>query len=111
MGGRNQVALGCGGRGKDGAQAAASNGCSSRSNTIEITAPKGLEPRAEGVNLRLYPNPATSVVNAYFDNPVNQTLTVRLVNALGQELQTKLVDYTSRFQLVQFDVSKLGYDI
>jgi PKD repeat protein len=107
----NQLAVGFNALGRYQALAAASNGCKTLSNIIEITAPRGLEPRAEGINLRLYPNPATTVVNAYFDNPVNQTLTVKLVNALGQQLQSKVVNYTSRFQLVQFDVSRLGYDV
>ena len=97
--------------GKYQAEAVTTLGCIARSQIIEVTAPGGIASMSEGNNLRLYPNPATSVVNMYFDNPVNENVMVRLVNAWGQVLQTKAVKFTNRFQPITLKVSDLRADI
>ena len=89
------------------AEAVTSSGCAVRSQPIEVSAPRGLAPASEGINLNLYPNPATSLINLYFDNPTNMNGMVRLVNMSGQILQSKPVKYVNRFQPVQLNVSVL----
>ncbi len=61
--------------------------------------------------LVLYPNPASTIVSGYFDNPLNEDAEIRLVNMWGQTLQTKTVKFTSPRQRFDFIVSNLKADI
>ena len=107
----NQIAVGFADLGNYFAEAINIEGCIARSQTIVVKARGGLAPKDEGINVALYPNPATNIVNAYFDNPINQTVTARLVNMVGQELRTKTVSFTKRFQITQFNVADLRPDV
>ena len=57
--------------------------------------------------LVLYPNPASSIISGYFENPINENAEIRLVNMWGQILQTKTVKFTSPLQRFDFIVSNL----
>lgn len=107
----NQNLVGFSGVGKYQVDALTAEGCTARSEVIQVTSPTGLASASEGNNLRLYPNPATSFVNMYFDNPLNQDATVRLITATGQILQSKAVKFTNRFQPVQLYVANLRADV
>jgi PKD repeat protein len=107
----NQNLVGFSGVGKYQVDALTAEGCTARSEVIQVTSPTGLASASEGNNLRLYPNPATSFVNMYFDNPLNQDATVRLITATGQILQSKAVKFTNRFQRVQLYVANLRADV
>ncbi|MBS4044439.1 MAG: PKD domain-containing protein [Chitinophagaceae bacterium] len=61
--------------------------------------------------LVLYPNPASTIVSGYFENPLNEDAEIRLVNMWGQILQTKTVKFTSIRQRFDFIVSNLKADI
>ena len=69
--------------------------------------------RISGINITpsnhlvLYPNPASSIISGYFENPINENAEVRLVNMWGQILQTKTVKFTSPLQRFDFVVSNL----
>jgi PKD repeat protein len=103
----NVLTVGFNGLGKYQAESVTSQGCTARSAINEVIAPRGLAPQYEGSNLVLYPNPITSFVNMYFDNPINQNATVRLVDVWGHELQNKTVRFTNRFQVLRIDVGNL----
>ncbi len=107
----NQNLVGFNGIGRYQVDAVTVDGCTARSEVIQVTGPSGLAASSQGNNLRLYPNPATSVINMYFDNPINQDATVRLVTATGQILQSKAVKFTNRFQPVQFNIASLRADV
>jgi hypothetical protein len=107
----NQNLVGFNGLGKYQVEAVTAEGCTALSEVIQVTGPSGVSAASEGNNLRLYPNPATTVVNMYFDNPVNQDATVRLVTATGQILQSKVVKFTNRFQPVQLYIANLRADV
>jgi len=59
----------------------------------------------------VYPNPATTVVNMFFDNPLDEDATVRLVNMSGQILQSRAVKFTNKFQQIQIYTANLRADI
>ena len=107
----NQNLVGFNSIGKYQVDAVTADGCIARSEVIQVTGPIGLVAASEGNNLKLYPNPATAVINMYFDNPINQNATVRLVTTTGQILQSKAVKFASRFQPVQFNIASLRADI
>jgi PKD repeat protein len=61
--------------------------------------------------LVLYPNPASTIITGYFNNPINEVAEVRLVNMWGQILQTKTINFISPQQKFNFIVSNLKADI
>jgi hypothetical protein len=92
------------------AEAVTSLGCKALSEIVVVKSPSGFAPSTSGSNLFIYPNPATTVVNMYFDNPINEDAEVRVVNTAGQVLQTRKVRFTNRFQPVQMNVTGLRAD-
>ncbi|MFY7884135.1 MAG: PKD domain-containing protein, partial [Dolichospermum sp.] len=107
----NQSTIGFNNLGKYQVEAITADGCTALSNIINVTAPVGYSQSTQGNNLRLYPNPATAVVNMYFDNPINEDATVRLVTATGQVLQSKVVKFVNKFQPVQMYIANLRADV
>ncbi len=61
--------------------------------------------------LVLYPNPASTIISGYFENPINENAEIRLVNMWGQILQTKTVKFISPQQRFDFVVANLKADI
>ncbi len=106
----NQAIVGFNALGKYQAESVTADGCTALSQVLVVRGPQGLAPTTQGSNLHIYPNPATSIVNMYFDNPINEDAQVRLVNMAGQILDAKFIKFTNHYQPVQFNVSSLRAD-
>ncbi|NDH07957.1 T9SS C-terminal target domain-containing protein, partial [bacterium] len=97
--------------GKYYAEATTIDGCKARTQTISVKANTGFGSSATGNNLTIYPNPSKSLVNVFFDNPVNTNGTLRVVDVLGQVMQTMPVKFTNKNQLMQINVANLAAGI
>ena len=93
------------------AEAMNTEGCKKLSQEYIVKKRADVAPSSISNNLILYPNPASTKVTAYFDNPLNQDAQVRLVNMWGQVLQIKTVKFTMPFQRIDFIIGNLKADI
>ena len=94
------------------AEAVSINGCSKKSNEIIVgrNAVVGNN-NNPGLVLNLFPNPASTIITGYYDNAINESAEVRLIDMFGHVLQTQSVMFNNRRQQFQFNVAYLKADI
>ena len=69
-----------------------------------------IETSNTGSNFKIYPNPATDVINVNFDNNETSSFTINIFNLTGQKLKT-VSSQGSIGQSIQIDISDLSKGI
>lgn len=107
----NQLAVPFDKLGKYHAEVILPNGCNLNTDTVTVKAKDNFALALAQGKLFITPNPAKTVAGVYFNAPINQVITLRLVDGLGKVLQTQTVNNLAPFQRVNFDVRRLitGY--
>ncbi len=76
-----------------------------RISDLEITGT--VETTSTEQNFKIYPNPATDVINVGFDNAETSSLTISIFNLSGQKLKT-ISSHGNIGQSIQIDISDLS---
>ncbi len=87
------------------------NACNVRSDSVRISPSLALAQAVAQKRIFIVPNPVRDVAAIYFDAPLNETISVRLIDELGRIRSTQTINYLSAFQKVDLNVRNLvpGY--
>ena len=85
--------------------------CNVTSDTIRISQRLGFSRAISEKRIFIVPNPVKDVAALYFDSPINEVITVRLIDGFGRIRSAQTLNYLAAFQKVDLNVRNLvpGY--
>ncbi|MFY8089977.1 MAG: PKD domain-containing protein, partial [Chitinophagaceae bacterium] len=85
--------------------------CNVTSDTIRISQRLGFSRAISEKRIFIVPNPVKDVAALYFDAPINEIITVRLIDGFGRIRSAQTLNYLAAFQKVDLNVRNLvpGY--
>jgi PKD repeat protein len=85
--------------------------CNVTSDTIRISQRLGFSRAISEKRIFIVPNPVKDVAALYFDSPINEIITVRLIDGFGRIRSAQTLNYLAAFQKVDLNVRNLvpGY--
>ena len=85
--------------------------CNVTSDTIRISQSLGFSRAISEKRIFIVPNPVKDVAALYFDSPINEVITVRLIDGFGRIRSAQTLNYLAAFQKVDLNVRNLvpGY--
>ncbi|MBN2699405.1 MAG: right-handed parallel beta-helix repeat-containing protein [Bacteroidales bacterium] len=92
-------------------EATGEHGCTYASDTVFVMPVHSDAGKMEQFSFSILPNPNKGLFDFRIDSHPSEKITIKLVNSLGQVVESRIIRYPSTNQTGQFDVTHLGSGI
>ena len=82
--------------------------CVSARTPVQVTVPLGIQNISQENSVRIFPNPASKIVNVTFDEHINTPTTIEIVDVTGRVISQQVFEQLSAGQTIQLDIHKIA---